>query len=45
VGEDAAGVQVAHAAGMHAVGLEPVERVGAADLVLPSLEGTAPRKI
>ena len=38
--EDAtAGVEAAHAAGMRAVGLGPIERVGAAELVLPSLEG------
>jgi len=38
--EDAtAGVEAAHAAGMCAVGLGPIERVGAAELVLPSLEG------
>ncbi len=35
----AAGVEAAHAAGMLVVGLGPVERVGAADLVLSSLEG------
>ncbi len=35
----AAGIEAAHAAGMPAVGLGPVERVGAAELVLPSLEG------
>ncbi len=38
--EDAtAGIEAAHAAGMPAVGLGPVERVGKAELVLPSLEG------
>ena len=38
--EDAgSGVEVALAVGMWAVGLRPVERVGAAHLVLPSLEG------
>lgn len=38
--EDAAsGVEAALAAGMRAVGLGPVERVGAAHVVLPSLEG------
>ena len=37
--EDAeAGVEAAKAGGMFAIGLGPVERVGAADLVLPSLE-------
>ncbi|WP_016949988.1 beta-phosphoglucomutase [Anabaena sp. PCC 7108] len=35
----AAGIQAAKAAGMWAVGLGPVERVGAADVVLPSLAG------
>jgi beta-phosphoglucomutase len=35
----AAGIEAAHAAGMLAVGLGPFERVGAADLVLSSLEG------
>lgn len=35
----AAGVEAAIAAGMGAVGLGPVERVGAAHVVLPSLEG------
>jgi len=35
----AAGIEAAHAAGMLAVGLGPVERVGAAELVIPSLEG------
>ena len=38
--EDAgSGVEAALAAGMRAVGLGPVERVGAAHVVLPSLEG------
>lgn len=37
--EDAAGVEAAHAAGMRTLGLGPVERVGAAELVLPSLAG------
>jgi beta-phosphoglucomutase len=32
----AAGVAAAHAAGMTAIGIGPVERVGAADLVLPA---------
>ena len=37
--EDAqAGVEAAHAAGMKALGLGPRERVGAAELVFPSLE-------
>lgn len=36
--EDAeAGIQAAHAAGMRAVGLGPVQRVGAAEVVLPDL--------
>jgi beta-phosphoglucomutase-like phosphatase (HAD superfamily) len=35
----AAGIQAALAAGMWAVGLGPAERVGAADVVLPSLAG------
>ncbi|WP_071189931.1 beta-phosphoglucomutase [Trichormus sp. NMC-1] len=35
----AAGIQAAKAAGMWAVGLGPVERVGAADVVLSSLAG------
>jgi beta-phosphoglucomutase len=40
--EDAAsGVEAAKAAGMRAVGLGPVERVGAAHVVLPSLEGVS----
>jgi beta-phosphoglucomutase len=44
--EDAtAGVEAAHAAGMRAVGLGPVERVGMAELVLPSLEGHTAREI
>ncbi len=38
--EDAqAGIEAAHAAGMLAVGLGPVERVGSAELVLPNLNG------
>ncbi len=44
--EDAtAGVEAAHAAGMKAVGLGPFERVGMADLVLPSLEGHSAKEI
>jgi HAD superfamily hydrolase (TIGR01509 family) len=35
----AAGIEAAHAAGMPALGLGPQKRVGAAELVLPSLEG------
>jgi kojibiose phosphorylase len=39
--EDAqAGIAAAHSAGMLAVGLGPVERVGSAEIVLPNLEGT-----
>ena len=45
VEDAAAGVEAAHAAGMRALGLGPVERVGAADLVLPSLEGHSAREI
>jgi kojibiose phosphorylase len=38
--EDATvGVEAAKVAGMYAVGLGPVERVGQADLVLPDLSG------
>ncbi|HSN93514.1 MAG TPA: HAD-IA family hydrolase, partial [Anaerolineaceae bacterium] len=44
--EDAtAGVEAAHAAGMKAVGLGPIERVGQAELVLPSLEGYSAKEI
>ncbi|MGV0108389.1 beta-phosphoglucomutase [Nostoc sp. DSM 114160] len=39
VEDAAAGVEAALAAGMWAIGLGPVERVGAAHIVLPSLEG------
>lgn len=39
VEDAAAGIQAALAAGMAAIGLGPAERVGAADLVLPNLEG------
>lgn len=39
VEDAAAGIKAAHAAGMPALGLGPVERVGKAELVLPSLEG------
>lgn len=39
VEDAAAGIEAAHAAGMPALGLGPVERVGKAELVLPSLEG------
>ncbi|MHC0061680.1 beta-phosphoglucomutase [Nostoc sp. UIC 10890] len=39
VEDAAAGIEAALAAGMWAVGLGPVERVGAAHVVLPSLEG------
>ncbi len=41
VEDAAAGIAAAHAAGMVAVGLGPAARVGAADLVLPSLEGVS----
>jgi len=44
--EDAtAGVEAAHAAGMKAVGLGPTERVGMAELVLPSLQGHSAQEI
>lgn len=39
VEDAAAGVQAAHAGGMRAIGLGPRERVGEAELVLPSLDG------
>ncbi len=39
VEDAAAGIEAARAAGMWTVGLGPVERVGAAHIVLPSLEG------
>jgi kojibiose phosphorylase len=39
VEDAAAGVEAALAAGMQAIGLGPVERVGEAHIVLPSLEG------
>lgn len=39
VEDAAAGIEAAHAGGFRAVGLGPRERVGKADLVLPSLEG------
>jgi kojibiose phosphorylase len=39
VEDAAAGIEAALAAGMWAVGLGPVERVGAAHVVLPSLAG------
>ena len=45
VEDAAAGVEAAHAADMCALGLGPVERVGAADLVLPSLEGHSAEEI
>jgi beta-phosphoglucomutase len=38
VEDAAAGIDAGKAAGMHTLGLGPVERVGQADLVLPSLE-------
>jgi beta-phosphoglucomutase len=44
--EDAeAGVEAAIAAGMRSIGLGPVDRVGRADLVLPSLDGQDLRDI
>jgi beta-phosphoglucomutase len=44
--EDArAGVDAIHAAGMVAVGLGPVERVGSAAVVFPSLEGVTLKQI
>jgi beta-phosphoglucomutase len=45
VEDAAAGIEAAHAAGMRALGLGPQERVGMADLVLPSLEGHTAREI
>ena len=39
VEDAAAGIEAAHAAGMLALGLGPFERVGKAELVLPSLAG------
>ncbi len=39
VEDAAAGVEAGKAGGMWTVGLGPVERVGIADLVFPSLEG------
>jgi kojibiose phosphorylase len=40
--EDAqAGIEAAHAAGMTAIGLGPIDRVGDAELALPSLEGVS----
>ena len=39
VEDAAAGIDAAHAAGMTAVGIGPVERVGAAEVVLPNLDG------
>jgi HAD superfamily hydrolase (TIGR01509 family) len=37
--DSAAGIQAARAGGFHSVGLGPGERVGAADVHFPSLEG------
>jgi beta-phosphoglucomutase len=45
VEDAAAGVEAAHAAGMRAVGLGPQERVGTAELVLPSLAGVKAEKL
>jgi beta-phosphoglucomutase len=39
VEDAAAGIEAAHAGGFRAIGLGPRERVGTAELVLPSLEG------
>lgn len=39
VEDAAAGIQSAHAGGFRSIGLGPVERVGVADLVFPSLAG------
>ena len=39
VEDAAAGIEAARAGGFRSVGLGPLERVGAADVVLPSLEG------
>ncbi len=41
----AAGIAAAHNAGMLVVGVGPVERVGAADLIVPSLETLAPEQL
>jgi beta-phosphoglucomutase len=44
--EDAeAGIDAAREAGMHTVGLGPAERVGRADIVLPSLDGIHVKEI
>ena len=45
VEDAAAGVEAAHSAGMLAVGLGPIERVGLADLVLPDLSHTSAEEI
>ncbi len=45
VEDAAAGIEAAHAAGMKALGLGPIERVGEAELVLPSLEGQSAAEI
>lgn len=39
VEDSSAGIEAARAGGMYSLGLGPAERVGAADAVLPSLEG------
>lgn len=39
VEDAAAGIEAARAGGFHSIGLGPAERVGEADLVLPSLDG------
>ncbi|WP_420631005.1 beta-phosphoglucomutase [Candidatus Leptofilum sp.] len=41
VEDAAAGIDAAHAAGMTAVGIGPAERVGAAEVVLPNLDGVS----
>lgn len=45
VEDAAAGIEAAHAAGMKALGLGPMERVGAAEMVLPSLDGHSAAEI
>jgi beta-phosphoglucomutase len=45
VEDAAAGIAAARAAGMRCIGLGPVEQVGAADLVLPGLEGVRLREL
>ncbi len=45
VEDAAAGIQAAHAAGMPAVGIGPAERVGQAEVVLPSLQNATLAKL